>query len=216
LKKNPLKPLFVPAPYRWEDFCQTTDEILNPVNWHNFLSPDFSLTREDLVIDCGAAEGLFSWFADYQGSQVLAVEPDAAFAAGLHRTFAGQPSVRVVRAALSHRRGEGRISRRGIFSSLTSHADGDSVAVETVDTLTRGNKVTFLKADVEGHELRVLLGAEETLRQHQPRVAVTVYHDTNNPHEIREFLLACDSRYQFRTKGIYDNGNPVLLQAWVR
>ena len=197
------------------DFCQTVDECFNPHNWHNFLSPRFHIGTADVVIDCGAAEGLFTWFAAQRGAQVHAFEPDAGFVASMRKSFADSPQVSINHCALGHRSGQAYLSEDEIFSRLTAADCGTPVELRTLDDAMGEAKVTFLKADVEGYEFRVLLGAEAVIRRHQPRIAVTVYHPQNNVAEITDFLRECHPSYQFATKGIFDNGHPVLLQAWV-
>lgn len=215
LKENPARPLYIPESCRWTDFCQTVDECFNESNWHNFLSPRFRISPDDTVVDCGAAEGLFAWRAANSGAKVFAVEPDAKFAEAMRETFAGLPRVEVRQCALGHRRGVAAMSDDGIFSRITSGGNGIPTPVETLDDIAGDERVTFLKADVEGHEFRALLGAERILRRDRPRVAFTVYHPQNNVEEMKDFLRECCPGYQFATKGIFDNGNPVLMQAWV-
>ena len=213
--ENPAFVLYYPKKYRWVDFCQTVDECFNPHNWHNFLSPRFNIGPADVVIDCGAAEGLFTWFAAQRGAQVHAFEPDAGFVASMRKSFADSPQVSIDHCALGHRSGQAYLSEDEIFSRLTAADCGTPVELRTLDDAMGEAKVTFLKADVEGYEFRVLLGAEAVIRRHQPRIAVTVYHPQNNVAEITDFLRECHPSYQFATKGIFDNGHPVLLQAWV-
>lgn len=213
--ENPAFVLYYPKKYRWVDFCQTVDECFNPHNWHNFLSPRFHIGPADVVIDCGAAEGLFTWFAAQRGAQVHAFEPDAGFVASMRKSFADSPQVSINHCALGHRSGQAFLSEDEIFSRLTAADRGTPVQVRTLDDAIGEKKVTFLKADVEGYEFRVLLGAESIIRRHRPRIAVTVYHPQNNVAEIMDFLRECHPNYQFATKGIFDNGHPVLLQAWV-
>ena len=213
--ENPAFVLYYPKKYRWVDFCQTVDECFNPHNWHNFLSPRFHIGTADVVIDCGAAEGLFTWFAAQRGAQVHAFEPDAGFVASMWKSFADSPQVSINHCALGHRSGQAYLSEDEIFSRLTAADCGTPVELRTLDDAMGEAKVTFLKADVEGYEFRVLLGAEAVIRRHQPRIAVTVYHPQNNVAEITDFLRECHPSYQFATKGIFDNGHPVLLQAWV-
>ena len=59
----PSTPFYYPRRCRWIDLCQTIDECFNPRNWHHFLSDDIRLTEHDVVVDCGAAEGLFTFIA---------------------------------------------------------------------------------------------------------------------------------------------------------
>jgi len=214
-REFPQQPLWYPKGYRWVDFCQTVDELFNEKNWHHFLSPRFSISKSDVVVDCGAAEGLFTFYASIQGAKVFAFEPDAGFVDGMNRTFAGLKGVCIHHCALGHKTGTALLSRNEIFSRITGESDGIEVPINTLDKILDGEKVTFIKADVEGYEFRVVLGAENLIRENCPKLALTVYHPQNNVEEIKDFLKECDARYQFATKGIFDNGHPVMFHAWV-
>ena len=74
--------------------------------------------------------------------------------------------------------------------------------------------VSYLKADVEGHELPLLQGAAGLIRQNKPKIAVTVYHGANDHQEIMRFVRDLNPSYQFRTTGITASGKPVMLHAW--
>lgn len=214
-RERPEVPLYFPSSYRWIDFCQTVDECLNPRNWHNFLSPRFEITANDVVIDCGAAEGLFSWYAGIRGARTIAFEPDEGFVRAMRKTFSAMPNVSIEQCALGHREGTAFLSRDEIFSKISPNGRGAETPVKTLDNIVGSQTVTFIKADVEGYEFRVMLGAESIIRRDCPRIAITMYHPQNNLAEIWDFLRECHHGYQFATKGIYDNGHPVLLQAWV-
>lgn len=213
-KAQPAYPLFYPRPYRWIDFCQTVDECLNPQNWHNFLSPRFGISADDVVLDCGAAEGLFAWYAAIRSAKVFAFEPDEGFVRAMGLTFYDLTNVTVVHCALGHHAGTASLSRDEIFSRIKPQGHGVEIPVRTLDEAMGSQAVTFIKADVEGYEFRVLLGAESVIRRHRPRIALTMYHPQNNVAEVIDFLRECYDGYHFTTKGIYDNGHPVLLQAW--
>lgn len=213
--ENPRFPLYYPSAYRWIDFCQTVDECFNPANWHHFLSPRFAITTKDTVVDCGAAEGLFTWYAANRGAKVIAFEPDEGFAAAMKKSFVGCSEVSIHSCALGERPGSAFLSRNEIFSRLGSEGQGTPIEVETLDNVLGEMPVTFIKADVEGHEFRVLLGAKNIIQRNLPRLALTMYHPQNNIREVMDFLRECHDSYQFGTKGIYDNGHPVMLQAWV-
>lgn len=64
---------YYPAQADWTGFCQTVDECFNPKHWHHFLSNPTPLDSDDVVIDCGAAEGLFTFIAAHQARKVYAI-----------------------------------------------------------------------------------------------------------------------------------------------
>jgi FkbM family methyltransferase len=103
------------------------------------------------------------------------IEPSAACVRTLHETCALNPSVQcdVVNAAASDRSGIASFFDEGDFSTTSRIVDAytvnrlavRSVTTETLDQLLQERKEDFIvKVDVEGHEEKVFLGAEQLFR----------------------------------------------------
>jgi FkbM family methyltransferase len=211
--KDDPRPFYYPQDASWIDFCQTVDECYNPHNWHHFVDGHTPLAGDDTVVDCGAAEGLFSYQAAAIAKQVYAIEPIPFWHSAMERTFEAEPAVCLVKAGLGHKEATVRMTNQEIYSRIAD--DGEiTCAIKTIDALFVTQPITFLKADVEGFEFPLLLGAEEVIRRDRPKISITVYHDANHWREISEFLLRIQPRYTIRCRGLSANGHPVLLQAW--
>jgi len=94
------RPFYYPKSARWIDFCQTVDECFNPHNWHHFITKETPIGQNDIVVDCGAAEGLFSYVAAFKAKKAYAVEPVPSWHSAMKKTFAEFDNVETV---LSHR-----------------------------------------------------------------------------------------------------------------
>lgn len=97
--------------------------------------------------------------------------------------------------------------------SFMDCADGRSAVVETqtggdartVEALSIDDfakrpgtgKIDLIKLDVEGSELAVLRGAENTLREHRPQLAVCIYHRKEDLFEIPNYLGSVLKDYHF-------------------
>ncbi len=57
---------------------------------------------------------------------------------------------------------------------ISSEGDGESVEMVTLDSFNLDN-VSFIKIDVEGHEIEVLKGARATLERNKPVMVIEVY-----------------------------------------
>jgi FkbM family methyltransferase len=209
------EPFYYPQACSWIDLCSTIDECFNPNNWHHYTAHYTPVNSDDVVVDCGAAEGLFTFICAQKARKVLAFEPLPKFVAALRKNFERSPKVTIYPYALGHKAQKARITDNEILSAISS--DGPiEIEIKTLDEilLSSGEPVTFLKADVEGGEFQLLLGAEELIRKYKPKIAVTVYHTANNVPQMQTFLSQVQPSYQFATKGISENGGPVMLHAW--
>lgn len=150
------------------------------------------------VIDVGANIGeLTVPLAQAVGAEgiCLAVEPIPFLADALRRTaFAnGLDWIEVLQCAASADAGsanlelrysDGKLLDSGGSRLVESAAAGTvQVATERLDDMVRrsrigARRVSLIKVDVEGHELQVLRGAGETLRQHRPALAIEIGNET--------------------------------------
>jgi FkbM family methyltransferase len=207
--------LVFPASMPLDVLYMVADEIFDPTHWHHYQIPETTVHPGDVVVDCGAAEGLFTLVAAEQGARVFCVEPLPEFVEGLHRTFDTTPGITIFPVAAGARSGTVRFTSDTISSSISSHGDIEA-RVEPLDSLLgeAADSVTYLKADVEGAELDVVRGAAKLIARHKPRIVLAVYHDPNDHRAIAAELLKLRPDYQIRFKGLAANGHPVVLHAW--
>ncbi len=55
-----FQPLFYPKDLPLYDLYIVAGENYNPTNWHYYNVPDTRVTKNDVVVDCGAAAGTFT------------------------------------------------------------------------------------------------------------------------------------------------------------
>ena len=141
-----------------------------------------------VVFDVGANLGSFCYTVrrTKQPVQLVAFEPAPLLAQHLRRLF---KDVEVQQLALSDRRStatfrvpyiDGR--RHDSRGSLARTVDSDRVSeirvhTDSLDNVFQSGKLQRLdlvKIDVEGHELEVIKGGEQTLRAHQPVLLVEI------------------------------------------
>lgn len=217
-------PLLFPKEMDFYHLQQVIAESHNVHDWHYYELPETRVRPDDVVADCGAAEGLFAALVAPRAAHVYAMEPLPRFVSLLRRTFAQVPSVTVVPVAVHARDGVARLSAGALDSTLTdagtdagAQATGTEVPVRSLDSLAREWPAppTYIKADLEGADVAALEGARETIARGAPRIAVTTYDATDHAERIGALLREVDPRYVVRVKGIADLGCPVMLHAWV-
>lgn len=210
------RPIYLPEKFPIHCIQQVLTEETYPRNWHFYRTAETPVERNDLVFDCGAAEGLFTYLARHEGARAVAFEPHPLYFSALQRTFAGDAGVLLVQAAVGDQPGRGFLSRDDIASTINND-DGYPIEIEPIDAYCDRVKVvpTYLKADIEGFEAKMLAGAAETIARHHPKIAITTYHAENDPPALAAMLRRYWPKYRIRFKGIADwQGKPVMLHAW--
>ena len=120
--------------------------------------------------------------------KIYAWEPDPANRVAVERTVKNLNDVVLVpcglwseKTVLSFRNGGDSAST---FMNNDDDADVITVDVDSIDNVCSGDKVTFIKMDIEGSELEALKGAENVIRRDKPRLAICIYHKPEDLYEI--------------------------------
>jgi FkbM family methyltransferase len=181
--------------------------INRPFDAHYFRSGLFDLNRDEIFVDCGAAvgetvdhfmeiteenfRGLYAFEPDRENFSTLQAKIDRyrnlPFYNRIHLRNKAT-GARNTKVYFEHGGGEG--------SRVIEGAAGDNAMdlVRLDSELPEG--ATFLKLDVEGHELDTLKGAEETIRRCKPRIAVCVYHKDDDLLTIPAYLKSLNPDYR--------------------
>lgn len=196
------------------------DLVLPPV-WKDYSRIDegayeegvVKIGKEDVVIDCGANAGLFSAIAAWRGAKVYAFEP-------VQKTFeylkmqAGiyPENIYPVRMALSEYCGTGEIYLGDTYFTRASMygSCGEKEAIEciTLDRFVEENnidKVDFVKADIEGSERQMLLGAKKVLARYAPKLSICTYHRKDDKEVLSDIILKANPDYKivYKWKKLY-------------
>lgn len=163
------------------------------------------LESGDILIDAGACVGEFSALAGVRGGRAYAFEPmPHVIERYLSKTAAWNPNITICRYALADKPGE------LIFNADPANSFGASsvndkkkecrINVEAIDldTFVERNKlprVDFIKADIEGAERYMLMGAGRVLREFAPKISICTYHLPDDPEVLRDLILAANPRY---------------------
>lgn len=69
--------------------------------------------------------------------------------------------------------------------------------VTTLDEELQGQRVTFIKMDIEGAELETLQGAEKTIKSNLPKLAISIYHKPEDIFTIPSLIYQYSDCYMF-------------------
>ena len=127
-------------------------------------------------LDIGSHIGYYASYLSPCVRQVYAFEPNPRVLPALHANASRANNIAVIAAAVSSSEGAADFYAGGnsATGSLNPHGGiSERVVTTTVDAfvaLHPGADIGLIKTDVEGHDLNALLGAENTLANHQPLV----------------------------------------------
>jgi FkbM family methyltransferase len=154
------------------------------------------ITSDDVVWDIGAHAGFITMACATRCKWVVACEPLPSNAANLsrHLEMNRLANVSLVRAAIG-RQSQGSVSFGGSDSSYENRIGdrGITVPLTSIDALVAAGQrpPSVIKMDIEGGEVDALLGAENTLSVHRPRLMVAV-HSTSLATQTEALLKAAN------------------------
>lgn len=195
--------------------AQLTDEgvamesiLVIPAEYRNNTSQYFDLLTPDeheTFVDCGCYDASSAFhFAGWCGSKgydrIWCFEPDQESYENCKKLCQGLRGCAVYPYGISDRAGKvsfqsGRKEESRIVGTQDISADN---VIETValDEFLRGERVTFLKMDIEGAELDALKGAARIIREQKPKLAISVYHRDDDIVEIPKLLIGLRPDYK--------------------
>jgi len=163
------------------------------------------LEKDDIVIDAGANIGAFSALAGVRECKSYAFEPIPRIINNfLSKTIEWNPNITLCKYALADKAGELN------FDEDTDSIMGSSfimplkkskkVKVQTIDldTFVEKNnlpRVDFIKADIEGAERYMIMGAKNILKEFAPKIAICTYHLPDDPQILRGLILDSNPNY---------------------
>ena len=166
---------------------------------------DVTVESGDVVIDAGAWIGDFGAYASIRGATTYAFEPTKETYDLLCRTAELNQGGKIVpvkkglgdvetEAAIS----DGATSLSNVLRTET-HAGAEKVDITTIDKFVEEQgleRVDFIKADIEGFERNMLLGARATLRKFAPKLAICTYHLPDDPEVLEKIIKEANPAYR--------------------
>lgn len=137
---------------------------------HRYLTDSFTITRDDVLADIGAAEGNFSLSVIDKVKKIYIFEYDREWDEALRATFAPWPE------------------KVEIINKYVSDFNDDSHI--TLDDFYEEKKdLTFLKIDVDGAESTVLNSCDRIFMSGAPlKLALCTYHKNNDEEDFNALL----------------------------
>ncbi len=137
---------------------------------HTYITDEIHIKEGDVIVDAGVCEGNFSLKYVDIASKIYLIESDPLWRYPLELTFRDYLDKVVF-----------------CYKALSDRNDEDHI---TLDALVDGNRVDFIKMDIEGAELEALRGAVKTFESNSVSCSICSYHRHGDERGIKDFL-AC-------------------------
>ncbi|MDR0663687.1 MAG: FkbM family methyltransferase, partial [Spirochaetaceae bacterium] len=136
---------------------------------HRYETDGFYVHDGDVIADCGAAEGIWALSSAEKAGKIYLFECEKKWINALEKTF---------------KPWSGKVEIVNKFISDTDSADS-----VTLDKFWGGGGINFIKADIEGAEVSMLLGAQKTLESAKNlRLSLCTYHRQNDACDLETIL----------------------------
>lgn len=192
-----------------------------------FALPEFINIGTDHFVDAGAFVGdtveKFIWANNGVFPKIYAFEPgpkqQAAIAVRVTRLASewafDADKIEAVQAGLGAVEGELHLfTPAGALQGTileASDARGSSIKVPvvTLDGFLAGRPVGYLKSDIEGMELAMLSGAQNSIRTHRPKLAISIYHKPEDLFLVAEYIKNLVPEYRMAIR----QHSPLLMDT---
>ena len=164
---------------------------LNGIKW----LPD-NVTDEikhGTVLDVGACFGdsAIAFYYNLDSKNIISFEPESHNFERLSKNLAmmNEPGIVPVELGISNQNGTLKISNDTYMSTIADV--GESINVVTIDDYIKKNninKVSLIKMDIEGEEMKALLGAQDIIKRDMPVLSIAIYHNPQDFFEIKPWI----------------------------
>lgn len=170
------------------------------------------------VYDLGSVKGFLQWCnGNYE--RIYAFEPEKSNYELCKEKAEQWEHVSLFNCGLFDRQGNiGFTSGLGGASRIENqqqdfYSDYD-VAVTDLDSVVQGEKVTFIKMDIEGAEEKALLGARHIITEQKPKLAICVYHKPEDIIELPALVLGMRPDYKIAFRHYSLRDTETVMYAW--
>lgn len=212
MKENHFEDLILISDYlygmkKWEKLKEHEFPNINAFvmfdHENKYFDEVIKLTDEEIFVDAGATDGTTTMlFAEKTGGKykkIYLLEPNSYLIPTIEKNTENLDNIEIRSVGLWENR------ETLNFIEDTSNPGGGHLAenggieayVDTLDSILKGEEVTYIKLNVVGSELKALKGAKETILKYKPKLAITVHYKPEDIIEIPAYLKSLVPEYKF-------------------
>jgi len=212
--------------------CELPDTDMFSPSIYFALPPFRYSDNTEVFVDCGAFVGdtleKYIWQCDGVFKKLIAFERDTgSFLAMQHRVERLKPEwnisqekIEIYPYAVSEQENISYLhhaQNNGLGTCVVGNECENTVECRTIniDSFIK-ERYTFLKADMESYEYKMLLGARESIRKWKPKLAICIYHSAVDFYSIPLLVKKINPEYKLaiRHHSLADLFDTVLY-AWM-
>lgn len=202
------------------DLLVDDNQFIIPCENSYFGHKEFQYPLNHIVVDAGATNGeqVEEYVRRTQGYiEIHAFEPDEQLYSKLAKriqrltdeyTFK-EDAIKIVEAGVGKKTERITIPHVG-----RDHAEVNLQVYSLDDYFHDKEPFTLLKADIEGMELDLLMGAEKMIEQYRPHITIRIYHSAKDFYRIMDYLQKL-APYKFAVRNHLNGYEDTTLYCWL-
>lgn len=168
------------------------------VRFHQQYFEEFMNFKSEIFVDIGGYNGdtteeFCTRYSDYK--KVFLFEPSNENMTSAKKRLEPFLNIEFIISGLSNSPGTLSFDANAGSASSVTEEGCSNIDVTTLD-LRITEPVTFIKMDIEGWELKALKGCRNHIINDFPKLAIAVYHNSNDFHEISNYILSLNPKYR--------------------
>ncbi len=199
--------------------------IMIPSDYRNNVSQYFDLfvpEEHETFVDCGCFDAgtafrFAGWCGTKEYDKIWCFEPDRVSYEISSKACARLTNCYIYPYGISDRKGTAMFASDGKENSkIVSQSEkktGDMIETIALDEFLRGERITFIKMDIEGAERDALKGAEQIIKAQKPKLAISIYHKPDDIVAIPSLILEMRMDYKFYIRHYSLLTNETILYA---
>lgn len=170
-----------------------------------FFTEEVKLSEDEYLVDAGAFDGdtirSFEEAVSDRYGKIYAFEMDKRNYENLKKQCFEQiirgsdTKIELYQIGLSDKKEIMHYSSN--FETSQFSMGGDEVCeTDSLDNILHNKKVTFIKMDIEGSEMKALHGAQELIKSQKPKLAICIYHSIDDFLSIPSYIKKLNPEYR--------------------
>jgi FkbM family methyltransferase len=176
-----------------------------------------SLKEDEIFIDGGGYTGdtveEFLKQTNKKFNKIYSFEPEKSKHKEFINKFSNFKNIELVPYGLWNKKDILHFNSDDSGASCVSDTGDIEISVISIDEFLNGEKVTFIKMDIEGAELEALQGAKNTIQRFLPKLAICIYHKPLDIIEIPSYIKKIAPKYKLYLRHYSNFHSETVLYA---